>query len=191
MVQWLLNITRLPLSGGDRKALKKESVKSRAMAGILAQQARAEGEEEMIVEITTRMVLWAAASIFAVYFPIAWWLKTSYVPREEPPGAVMLLNRPYNKLDDNGIAFVAHASRLGDMADSSDGPRRSPVILYENEKPLGPPHSAHSDISKFGLGRFSHWNTARGFIFSSSDNSDPNFNGRNYWAILPTESIPR
>jgi hypothetical protein len=145
----------------------------------------------MIVETTTRTVLWAAASIFAVYFPIAWWLKTSYVPSEEPPGAVMLLYRPYNKLDDNGIAFVAHASRLGGMADSSDGPRRSPVILYENERPLGPPHSAHSDISKFGLGRFSHWNTAKGFIFSSSDNSDPNFNGRNYWVILPTESIPR
>jgi hypothetical protein len=29
-----------PLSGGDRKALKKELVKSRAMAGILAEQAQ-------------------------------------------------------------------------------------------------------------------------------------------------------
>jgi hypothetical protein len=36
-----------PLSGGDRKALKKELVKSRAMAGILAERAeekRREGE---------------------------------------------------------------------------------------------------------------------------------------------------
>jgi hypothetical protein len=28
-----------PLSGGDRKALKKELVKSRAMTGILAEQS--------------------------------------------------------------------------------------------------------------------------------------------------------
>jgi hypothetical protein len=36
---WLRSITNPPLSGGDRKALKKELVKSRAMAGFLTKRS--------------------------------------------------------------------------------------------------------------------------------------------------------
>jgi fumarate reductase subunit D len=54
----------------------------------------------------------------------------------------------------------------------------SKLELFENERSLGPAHSLHDDIRNFGMGRFSHWNTA--IYFSTSDNSDPHTNGRNY-----------
>ena len=38
-------------------------------------------------------------------------------------------------------------------------------------------------VPKLGRGRFSHWVTY--VLFSASDNSDPNTNGREYVAVLP------
>jgi hypothetical protein len=61
---------------------------------------------------------------------------------------------------------------------------RSPVMIYEEGKPLGPAHSNFADISKLGRGRFTYW-TGQGLIFSTSDGSDPNSNGRRYWAVVP------
>jgi hypothetical protein len=139
---------------------------------------------------STPLVIWVVTGLFAVYFPIAWWLKVSYVPvpvvSDESPAGVVRLARPYAKFHAEGFAFVGRASMLRSVADTPDAPQRSPALLYEDGKPLGPPHSVHADIWKFGLGRFSHWNNT-GFIFSSSDNSDPNLNGRKYWAVLPKE----
>jgi hypothetical protein len=135
-----------------------------------------------------RFVVWAGIGLYAVFFPIAWYLKASHVAvatQELPPGSVRLF-APYGYFDPPGFAFVGRASILDGVADTSDAPQRSPAILYEDGKPLGPPHSAHADISKLGLGRFSHWN-GTGFIFSSSDNSDPSLNGRKYWAVVPKE----
>jgi len=61
---------------------------------------------------------------------------------------------------------------------------RSELVLLENGKPLGPAHSAHADIRKEGLGRYSHWG-ARTLWFSTSDNSDPRTNGREYKVMCP------
>ena len=60
----------------------------------------------------------------------------------------------------------------------SDREAASRLRLYEDGRPLGPAHSAHSDIRSLGLGRFSHWGPA--VYFSTSDNSDPRTNGRRY-----------
>jgi hypothetical protein len=135
---------------------------------------------------STRMVLSGAAAMFAVYVPIFWWLKTSY----EPTDRVISLLRPYSKTTIGGFSFASTTLSYRGMADEPAAPQRSPMILYEDGKPLGPPHSTHADISKLGLGRFSHWYDD-GYIFSSSDNSDPNSNGRKYWAVLPKQNIPR
>ena len=69
-----------------------------------------------------------------------------------------------------------------DPTDEND--RRSPVMIYEEGRPLGPAHSNFADISKLGHGRFAHW-TDQGLIFSTSDGTDPNRNGRRYWAVVP------
>ncbi len=67
------------------------------------------------------------------------------------------------------------------LSDSSEFPVRSPWRLLEDGSLLGPPHAQHADISKFGGGRYSHWNSY--FFFSTSDNSSPNSNGRRYTLV--------
>ena len=46
---------------------------------------------------------------------------------------------------------------------------------------LGPPHTALAEVIKAGLGRFAH--AGPGVTLSTSDNSDPNTNGRSYSAF--------
>ncbi|MEZ6029462.1 MAG: hypothetical protein R3C46_06890 [Hyphomonadaceae bacterium] len=56
------------------------------------------------------------------------------------------------------------------------------VELFENGKPLGPAEALHEDIRRTGKGAWSHWNFGGvpRVLFSTSDNSDPNENGRRY-----------
>jgi len=51
-------------------------------------------------------------------------------------------------------------------------------MLYENGVPFGEPHVPHQYIRTEGGGLFSHWQDF--LFFSTSDNSDPNANGRRY-----------
>ena len=70
----------------------------------------------------------------------------------------------------------------------NDAPNNSPVMIYEDGRPLPYPHSISKDIVTFGSGRFTRWDDGgggSGVVFSSSDNSDPNKNGREYWAVVP------
>jgi hypothetical protein len=131
----------------------------------------------------TTTVMLAAGALFVVYFPIALWLKYSYVPPRGPPGAVWKLIY-FRNYDDSGVAFISYDKKLRELGDTPEAPGISPVVLYEDGKPLGPAHRNHGEIAKFGQGRFSHWATT-GFILSASDNSDPRTNGREYWAVIP------
>ncbi|RYG38960.1 MAG: class I SAM-dependent methyltransferase [Burkholderiales bacterium] len=63
-------------------------------------------------------------------------------------------------------------------ADDNSDHMRSKVMIFEDGAPLGIAHSMHDVIRNLGKGRFSHWGT--GVMFSTSDNSDPNKNGRKY-----------
>ena len=69
-------------------------------------------------------------------------------------------------------------------------PGRSKVILLEDGKPLGPAHTAHVETMAKGMGRWSHWG-ARGIQFSTSDNSDPRTNGRQYKVIYPGSGVKK
>ncbi|MCB9896497.1 MAG: hypothetical protein H6825_00710 [Planctomycetes bacterium] len=70
----------------------------------------------------------------------------------------------------------------------SDDGGRSPVVLLEDGEPLGPARCGHDDIRTLGRGRYSHWGPK--IYFSSSDNSDPNTNGRVY-SVMPPEGWRR
>jgi hypothetical protein len=121
----------------------------------------------------------------AVYFSAALWLKYTYAEPPKPAGAVVLrLNRPFYELRGSDIAFAVNVPSVESLSDTMELQMRSPFMLYENALPLGPAHSEHADILKYGHGRFSHWNGA-GFIFSSSDGTNPKSNGRTYWAVIP------
>lgn len=130
---------------------------------------------------------WGVCAIVAVavYFSAALWLKDSYVEPTKPSGHMVIkLERPFFGLQGSDIAFAVKAPPFEHLSDTSEFPKRSPFVLYENATRLGPPHAAHAEIVKHGRGRFSHWNES-GFIFSSSDGSSPRTNGRTYWAVIP------
>ena len=57
-------------------------------------------------------------------------------------------------------------------------PTRSPLVVLEDGKVLAFRHMQHADIRTLGRGGYSHW--GHHLILSTSDNSDPNANGRLY-----------
>jgi hypothetical protein len=127
-----------------------------------------------------RIWLLATLALFAVYFPIATWLKASYVDPTPKGRVVVMLPRPFERF---GAAGAISRVTL-DGEDTNEVSRQSQVLLYEDGKLLGPAHNVHSEIAELGHGRYSHWEGV-GIIFSASDNSDPNTNSRYYWAVIP------
>lgn len=79
---------------------------------------------------------------------------------------------------------------VGLTAPSSDSrnPVKATVELYENGFRLGPANSDHATIALLGRGTFSYWRGA--LMFSSSDNTDPNLNGRQYDVLHGGGCIP-
>jgi hypothetical protein len=131
----------------------------------------------------------AALGAVALYFSVALWLERSYL-NPMPKGRVAVQMRPpfealggeafrhLPNIPSEGNSLMAFAE---DPANAND--RRSPIIVYEGHHPLGPAHSTFADISRIGRGHFAHW-TKQGFVFSTSDGTDPNDNGRQYWLVI-------
>ncbi len=72
--------------------------------------------------------------------------------------------------------FMHHV--IDSHGDSVSHDSRSNIILYEDGKEFGVPHSGHQAISEEGGGKYSHW---RDHVqFSTIDNSNPKTNGRTY-----------
>jgi predicted O-methyltransferase YrrM len=86
---------------------------------------------------------------------------------------------------DEGHCWTAHLPELRHLADSPETPQRSPLMLYENGVPFLEAHVPHQYIRSEGGGLFSHWQD--GLFFSTTDNSDPNTNGRRYNCTVSPE----
>ena len=82
---------------------------------------------------------------------------------------------------ETGFCFHVTLAEFSAEADDMDHPTRSILRVYEDFEPLGSPHQIHDDIRQEGRGRFSHWNET--VYFSSSDNTDPRTNGRQYTVV--------
>jgi lysophospholipase L1-like esterase len=95
-----------------------------------------------------------------------------------PPGSSILREVPLSKpyVNETGFAYIGSLSL--DIPSDMTKPLASMAEIYEDGNPLGPPHTMHDTIRRDGNGRFSHWGER--IYFSTSDNSDPNFNGRRY-----------
>jgi predicted O-methyltransferase YrrM len=76
----------------------------------------------------------------------------------------------------------------------------SRLTIFEDGVALSQPHALHDEIRQLGAGRYSHW-TFRGgvdrngaayreVLFSTSDNSNPNDNGRCYTARIGDIDVP-
>ena len=126
-----------------------------------------------------RKILWAVLALFAAYLPLAGYLKFTYVPEQAQASDDSARFKPWPRSNPWTKAYVFEVPEQDQLADSADDTFRSPLIVYENDKPLGPAHSGHEAVMKDGRGRYSHWK-GLGLVFSTSDNSDPNSNGRSY-----------
>jgi hypothetical protein len=127
---------------------------------------------------------YSAIPIGAILATVLFLLSDEWVPDdacEKWKASGVVLEKPFEKQGDH--AFIALMPNLAHMADDSNNPRRSRSLLCENGEPIGTPHSIHEDIRSGGAGRFSHWE--RWLIFSTSDNSDPNTNDRQYTLVRP------
>jgi len=78
---------------------------------------------------------------------------------------------------ENGFCYIAGMD-FGEEGDKFTA-NGSQLLVFEDGRPLGPPHSVHQHIRDEGGGRYSHW-TREGLYFSASDNTDPRTNGRVY-----------
>jgi hypothetical protein len=130
-----------------------------------------------------------------IYLLMASWLKITYVTtfesKAEPAvaGQKFLLRRPFVRFLGSEFGVIAHDGRFVELADTADNNYRSNVEIYEDGRKLGPAHSTHASVAKIGHGRFSHWrDNSTIFVFSSSDNSDLQTNGRAYWVVKPDAS---
>jgi hypothetical protein len=129
--------------------------------------------------VTIKRVIGAVLILFTVYFPIAFYLKYSYVPEPARAAYNTAKFKPWPRSDPRTKAYIFDVPEYDQLADSGSNRSGSPLIVYENDRPLGPAHSGHESIQKDGHGRYSHWKSI-GLIFSTSDNSDPNTNGNSY-----------
>ena len=77
-----------------------------------------------------------------------------------------------------GKAWSVELPASAGAGDGVDAPRRSHLMLYEEGVPSGFGHAIHAHIRDHGNTRYSHWGNQ--LIFATSDNSDPNENGRRY-----------
>jgi Macrocin-O-methyltransferase (TylF) len=60
---------------------------------------------------------------------------------------------------------------------------RSRILVFENGVELGPGSTPHAAIRVAGAGRYSHWRDK--LFFSTSDNSSPIQNARDYFVLIP------
>jgi|GEM_PF-3239689 len=97
------------------------------------------------------------------------------------PTVNVVLN-PAKIISENRFAYICHLPTpnfLYDLkGDGMNAPYKSQLRFFENVKMLGPAHTIHEKIRETGMGAFSHWK--KDIYFSSSDNTNPQTNGRRY-----------
>jgi hypothetical protein len=125
----------------------------------------------------------SVAAVSLYLFAVGVWLVLSRSIRVEGVGKLIgrLFRSPYTgELQDfrrdEGHCWVASVSP--DLLSDKEGASR--LMVFEDDRQLGPAHSAYKDIRRNGGGRFTHWGPE--VYFSTTDHSDPRTNGRRYHA---------
>lgn len=93
----------------------------------------------------------------------------------------LTLTPPFRHVRGKGWECILPDS-FNEWANTSENFFRSPLRLKENGIPLKLPFADHLAIYYCGGGAYNHWGKA--IHFSTSDNSDPNINGRKYEITL-------
>ena len=129
-------------------------------------------------------VWFGGIALFMILFEVAAFTVNMVYP-PCPSGRRFEMPRPFNP--NGGASYYTSLPGLEQISDESENFERSTVMVCEGNLKLGPAHAGHVAISELGRGRFSHW--GGNIVFSASDNSDPNTNGRGYLAILPDKKV--
>ena len=111
-----------------------------------------------------------------------WFIPYTFENGVMRPVAVRTKADLENAQPERGHCWTFPLPRLVDVSDDVGSPRQSTLVLFEDDQILGPAHSSHQGIRERGQGAYSHW--GQQLYFSTSDNSDPNKNGRRYSAII-------
>jgi hypothetical protein len=99
-----------------------------------------------------------------------------------PNGQMLIVSPPLSPLE--GYAYKVSIPQLSSFGDTAEWATRSPAVMCEDDHQIGPGHAPFLEIVQKGAGRFSHYNDM--VVFSSSDNTDPNSNGRRYKIVIPS-----
>ena len=99
-----------------------------------------------------------------------------------PNGQASDLSPPFSQSQLEGYAYKVSIPQLSGVGDTAEWATRSPTVVCESDHRMGPGHSPFLEIIQKGAGRFIHYNDA--VVFSSSDNTDPNSNGRRYKIVI-------
>jgi hypothetical protein len=99
-----------------------------------------------------------------------------------PNGQAIDLSPPLSQLE--GYAYKVSIPKLSGVGDTAELATRSPTVVCEGDHRLGPGHTPFTEIVQKGAGRFSHYNDL--VVFSSSDGTNPNSNGRQYKVVIPS-----
>ncbi|MDA9467033.1 hypothetical protein XH87_21015 [Bradyrhizobium sp. CCBAU 53415] len=115
------------------------------------------------------------------------WSERDYGSPKPPPAPnAYLLPRPHQIYPDGFVYSAPIPKQFEAYADEDNDTQSSPVVLYEDDKPLAWPHSLGYLVAQQGMGRYS---LQHGHVFfSSSDNSDPRSNHRYYWLVVPSQA---
>ena len=107
----------------------------------------------------------------------------SWVLVEYPPGWVKQTDVDLRPPFEHGRGFEYRAQVPDSIESDEHVPGASPLAVLEDGRPLGPSHSLQHEVADTGRGAFSH--RGRTLYLSTSDNSDPNTNGRRYTIRFP------
>ena len=105
-------------------------------------------------------------------------------PAKFDPVRAIILKGPFQK--ELGHAWQAPLDEYAACADDIEHPYRSRLLVMEDGRPLWCRHILHDEIRQYGQGRYSHWSGS--LLFSTSDNTDPNTNKRQYQIVFAETS---
>src|SRR5438034_7221760 len=111
-----------------------------------------------------RLVIFASAVIYAVYYPAALILARSYVPIQPPPGTV----RQIFALQRSAAVGFGFVERTGNYR------RQTDISVYEDNRPLIEVQSI-GEVDRLGRGTYAQEDGA-GIVLSATNNSDPRTN---------------
>jgi SAM-dependent methyltransferase len=170
---WSVRHVRRGTFGGGELGLAKEGT---ALFMVLAQKSG-----ELIEPRSTIQYFYRAERAYDPIQPrwfAAFQMQAGIV--KEPMHAVRLKLEGFSS--DGGFAWQCRLPDSVPVGSDEEHRCSSDMLLFEDDRPLGPMNWPHETIRAVGNGAYNHWGQA--LYFATSDNSSPLTNGRCYEVLF-------